>query len=117
MPSNQSFGHEMSGNRRRSGDLSPETRAIVLGKLEEGRKLGKIAAALDISCNTVYYMKNDGPNTAPRLRYVEAAGRRSLRLPSSDILICFFGGALAWPTARFLNPSIYRLTAVRFAAL
>ena len=57
MASNRNFGQEISGNCRRGGELSLEMRAVILSKLQDGQKPGKIAAALNISRNTVYYTK------------------------------------------------------------
>ena len=57
MAFNRNFGQEISGNRRRGGELSLKMRAVILNKLQGGQKPGKITAALNISCNTVYYTK------------------------------------------------------------
>ena len=57
MAFNRSFGQEISGNRRRGGELSSEMRAVIQSKLQDNQKPGKITAALNISRNTVYYTK------------------------------------------------------------
>ena len=57
MASNRSFGQEISANRRRSGEVLFEMRAVILNKLQDGQKPGKITDALNISGNTVYYTK------------------------------------------------------------
>ena len=43
MPSNRSFGQEISGNRRCKGELSSEILAFLLSKLEDGERPGKKA--------------------------------------------------------------------------
>ena len=57
MASNRTFGQEISGNRQRNGELSSEMRAVILTKLDDGQKPGKIATELGISRYTVYYTK------------------------------------------------------------
>ena len=57
MAKTRTFGQEISGNRRPNGELSSETRAIILSKLDDGQKPGKIDAELSISRHTIYYTK------------------------------------------------------------
>ena len=54
MPNPRVFGTEISGNRRKTEELSPEHRAALIGGLSAGQSPTAIAKAFKISRTTVY---------------------------------------------------------------
>ena len=54
MPNIRVFGTEISGNRQRKNDLSPEVRAAVCGSLAAGQSPTAVAKSFKIGRATVY---------------------------------------------------------------
>jgi DNA invertase Pin-like site-specific DNA recombinase len=55
---NESFGTEISGNRRPGGELLKETRAAIIYALATSKSLTKIATEFRVSRRVVYNTKN-----------------------------------------------------------
>jgi transposase len=84
----RAFGTEISGNRGRNDELSPEVRAAIIYGLEAGQSPSKLAARFRVHRSTIYRTKerfilHKTIKTLPRSgrpRKISQLGRRYLYL-------------------------------------
>ena len=112
----RSFGTEISGNRRRGGELLPEARAAILAGLENKISAAKLAEQFGVNRRTIYktrdrYLRTNTTKSSPR------SGRPSKLNDASKRYIYML--VRRWPRMTYtalgacINPPISRSTVRR----